>query len=98
MHRISIAADGRKSLLAMLKPRHDGFFKYRSLFTGSVDSVDEGTVLLYVEHHFPLSPSAAENCAGTVEHNPAPGYNFEGVLLKIAVAGMSFSYPANFSH
>jgi hypothetical protein len=88
MHRISIAADGRKSLLAMLKPRHDGFFKYRSLFTGGVDSVDEGTVLLYVEHH----------CAGTVEHNPAPGYNFEGVLLKIAVAGMSSSYPANFSH
>lgn len=67
MHRISIAADGRKSLLAMLKPRHDGFFKYRSLFTGSVDSVDEGTVLLYVEHDFSLSPSAAENCAGTVE-------------------------------
>jgi hypothetical protein len=97
MHRISIAADGRKSLLAMLKPRHDGFFKYRSLFTSSVDSVDEGTVLLYVEHHFPLSPSAAENCAGTVE-GLLLGYNFEGVLLTIAVAGMSFSYSANFSH
>lgn len=97
MHRISIAADGRKSLLAMLKPRHDSFLKYHSLFTGGVNSADEVTILLYVEHHFPLSPSAAENCAGTVE-GLLLGYNFEGVLLTIAVAGMSFSYSANFSH